>query len=106
MTAETDLYIPQGTTWSQSWQIINYDLTGTTWTGRSQVRRTADSEDVLHDLAVTLDEDILTVSVLPEESSAWPWKTGVYDVEIEAADGRVLRVVQGGVYVSREVTRD
>ena len=106
MTAETDLYIPQGTTWSQSWQIINYDLTGTTWTGRSQVRRCADSEDVLHDFAVSVDEDIVTVSVPPDTSSAWTWKTGVYDVEIEAADGRVLRVVQGGVYVSREVTRD
>lgn len=106
MTAETDLYIPQGTTWSQSWQITHYDLTGTTWTGRSQVRRHADSEIVLHDFTVSVDEAIVTLSVLPDISSTWTWKTGVYDVEIVAEDGRVLRLVQGGIYVSREVTRD
>lgn len=106
MTAKTDLTIPQGATWSQGWQITNYDLTGTTWTGRSQVRRSADSSAVLHDFAVSFDgTDVVTLSAQPDESSEWDWRFGVYDVELASADGRVLRIAQGSVTVDPEVTR-
>lgn len=105
MTARTDLSIPQGTTWAQSWQITGYDLTGTTWTARSQARRSPGDAAVLHDFTATIADDVVTLSVAPDESSAWSWYSGVYDVEIESTAGVVLRVAQGSVRVDREVTR-
>ncbi len=105
MTARTDLSIPQGTTWAQSWQITGYDLTGTTWTARSQVRRSPGDASVLHEFTAAIADDIVTLTVTPAESTAWTWHSGVYDVEIESAAGVVLRVAQGSVRVDREVTR-
>lgn len=106
MTARTELRIPQGTTWSQSWKVTGYDLTDATWQARSQVRCHARSDEVLHDFTATLAGDVVTVAVDPDESSVWSWRDGVYDVEIHSDDGRVLRVAQGTVSVSPEVTRD
>lgn len=106
MTARTDLAIPQGTTWSQAWQITGYDLTASTWSARSQVRRSARDEAVLHQFTASITDDIVTLSVEPDESTAWTWASGVYDVKLESNDGRAIRVAEGTVRVDRSVTRD
>lgn len=40
-----------------------------------------------------------------EDTAELDWKTGVYDLEIEFADGTVRRLLAGSVVVSPEVTR-
>lgn len=39
------------------------------------------------------------------DTAAIDWESGVYDLEIEFPDGRVVRRMAGGVSVSPEVTR-
>lgn len=106
MTTRTDLTIEQGTTWRHAWtvQIDGIDLAGT-WVGRCQIRRRVTDETILATLAVTVTAPDVAIEVSPEESTGWAWSTGVYDVEIQAQDGTVFRVVEGTVTLSPEVTR-
>lgn len=108
-----DLLIPQGVTWEVRWPLLEsdgspVDLTG--WGVRSQVRKSASSLDVLHEWSsaagnAELVDSAVVLSVAPEVSSAWTWTAGVYDVELFHADGRVLRMTQGKVKISAEITR-
>lgn len=102
-----DLYIEQGTTWSQGYQVtVDGAPLPAGWTARSQVRARAGSTDTLFAFAPTIAGDVVTLSIDPATSSAWSWTSGVYDVEIvETATNRVLRIAQGTVSVSPEVTR-
>ena len=79
------------------------------WVARMQVRRTWHSVEVLWSA-----EGLFTVNGLDGEvvlevpaaiSSAWAWRSGVYDVEIVAVDGQVVRLAQGRITVANEVTR-
>ncbi|MFI6634264.1 hypothetical protein ACIBI7_35745 [Nonomuraea fuscirosea] len=38
-------------------------------------------------------------------SAAWTWRVGVYDLELVDVGGRPLRLLQGAVRVTGEVTR-
>jgi hypothetical protein len=105
-----DLLIEQGVTWAVAWHV---KLDGAEldpaagWQARSQIRlKTADTA-VLHQFTADLTGGVVQLSVEPEESSAWAWRRGVYDVEIfdTAVEPRVVRIVQGSVAVSPEVTR-
>lgn len=107
-----DLRIEQGATWSYSWPIdvegSPVDLSG--WTARGQIRSTVESPDVLHEWTSDDDTALLTGSAVtlqltPADTSAWTWSDGVYDVELTDPAGRVARVAQGAVLISREVTR-
>jgi len=87
-----------------------YDLTG--WIGRMQVRPTVDSDTKSVDATTENDMIVLggtsgTVSVhLPaSETDKITYKKGVYDLELEAPDGRVVRLLQGKVINSLNVTR-
>jgi hypothetical protein len=104
---KTKLTIEQGTTWSHGWAVtFNGAPIDETWTARSQVRKPITSADVLHAFAASVTaEGAVVIAVEPDESSAWTWRDGVYDVEVESSDGVVLRVAYGAVAVSAEVTR-
>lgn len=106
MTTRTDLTIEQGTTWRHAWtvQVDGTDLAGT-WEGRCQIRRRVGDETILATLAVTVTAPVVAIDVDPDESTGWAWSTGVYDIEIQAPDGTVFRVVEGAVTLSPEVTR-
>ena len=106
MTTRTDLTIEQGTTWRHAWtvQVDGTDLAGT-WTGRCQIRRRVTDETILATLTVTVTAPVVAIEVAPDVSTGWDWSTGVYDIEIQAADGTVFRVVEGSVTLSPEVTR-
>ncbi len=113
MTVRTRLLIEQGTTWAISWPILDaagepMDLTG--WTVRAQIRESVTAAEVLHEFTTakgnaTVEQSYVTLSVAPSESSAWPWRNAVYDVELTDPTGRVARIAEGAVTVSPEVTR-
>lgn len=87
---------------------IPYDITG--WTAKMQIRdspggtllqtlTTSDSTIVLGGAAGTI-RLVLAAAV----TSAWTWRTGVYDLELTNPSAAVTRLLQGPVTVSPEVT--
>lgn len=126
MAATTkDLYLEQGATFSFSFTWTTgvedpanpgsylpgtpYDLTG--WTGRMQVRPTVDSDTKSVDATTENNMIILgadgTVQVhLPDtETDKVTYKKGVYDLELVDPTGQVIRLLQGKVICSLNVTR-
>ncbi len=86
------------------------DLTG--YSARMQIRRSKSSSDVLFELTtangrIAIDGAAgkVTLTFTAEESAAFTWRRGVYDLELEAGDGVVRRLLEGAVEVNREVTR-
>lgn len=105
---KTNLTIEQGVDWSHGWLVkVNGAAINATWTARSQVRKHASLPDVLHTFAASVNADgSVVIAVTPAQSSAWTWTSAVYDVEVVNADASMtLRVAEGSVYVSPEVTR-
>jgi hypothetical protein len=108
-----DLVIPQGATWEIHWPVLNLDGTPTdltTWGVRAQVRTNVSADTVLYEwnsaaANVSLLAGEVVLSVPASDSSAWPWTDGVYDVELFQSDGTVIRLTQGHIKVSKEVTR-
>ena len=108
-----NLTILQGTTWLAQWPLQEdgaplADVTG--WDVRAQARETVDSDEVLQSWTseagnISLDASGVTLRVDPPVSSAWDWLTAVYDIELFHTDGTVLRIAQGKIKVSPEVTR-
>ncbi len=87
------------------------DLTGAT--ARMQVRLNAASDDVLLELndsngrLVITDEQSgeLTMEISATDTAALDFTQGVYDMEIEYANGVVNRILYGNVKLSKEITR-
>ena len=114
---ELNLLIKQGTSWGWSWEVLDpntgdpMDLTD--WTVRGQVRESLSSTSVLYEwdseltpvanAVVSLGK--VEILVTPAESRAWVWTSGRYDIELTNPVGKVVRISQGSVRVSREVTR-
>ena len=110
-----DIEIIQGQTFARAvvWKDSDgepIDLTG--YGARMQVRRSKASPDVLFELTtangrVAIDGAAgkVTLTITAEESAAFTWRRGVYDLELEAGDGVVRRLLEGAVEVNREVTR-
>lgn len=84
------------------------DLTG--YSARMQIRRNAHSADVLFELTdgdgLTLGDDLGTIRILidADTSSEWTWRSGEYDLELVQPSGDPIRLFQGDVKVSPEVT--
>lgn len=80
---------------------------------RMQIRHRTNSPEVLYSLTtenggITLGGIAGTVDLFisDEDTSAFAFRSGVYDLEIEAVPGGdVTRIIQGPVAVSPEVTR-
>lgn len=90
--------------------LIPVNLTGCT--ARMQVREAVDAADVLLELttasgglALTPLDGVITLYVSDEDTALLEWTRGVYDLEIEFANGDVVRRLYGTVSVSPEVTR-
>ncbi|WP_344580481.1 hypothetical protein [Nonomuraea roseoviolacea] len=49
-------------------------------------------------------EGTIQLHIPASASTAWAWRTGVYDLELIGPTGDVVRLIQGGVQVSPEVT--
>lgn len=89
---------------------VPIDLTGCL--ARMQVRDETDSPVVLVSLTtenggITLGGTSGTIDLyLPDEATtAFAWTGGVWDLEIEDSTGEVIRLAQGSISVSPEVTR-
>jgi len=109
-----DLTIPQGTDFKVQWPLLDGDkqaipsMTG--WTARAQVRVAVTSTDTLAswtsaDGGILLEDSSVTLIITNEQSTAWEWANGVYDVEVITPTGEVTRITQGRFFLDREVTR-
>lgn len=97
-------------TWKTGKPATPVDLTGCT--ARMQIREEIESAEVLVSLTtanggITLGGAAGTVVLRIEATAtaAFQWTAGVFDLEIEFADGTVRRLLAGTVSVSPEVTR-
>jgi hypothetical protein len=115
--ATLNISIEQGATFRMS-MVYETDVGGvmtpvnlTGYSARMQVRRAANSPTISLDLSSTAGDITLdavgnvVVEATPTQTAAIDIRSGVYDLELEAADGRVTRLLQGKVTVSPEVTR-
>lgn len=117
MTAfKLNLKIDQGATftkvvtWKTGSPALPVNLTGCS--ARMQVRETLEATEKLLELTsenggITLGGALGTVALRVEadDTAAFTWSSGVYDLEIEFVGGTVRRLLAGTVTVSPEVTR-
>ncbi|MFD9948826.1 hypothetical protein ACFWYW_46755 [Nonomuraea sp. NPDC059023] len=115
--AHYDLLIEQGTHYERLLRLTSresgaaLDLTGCVL--RAQVRVRHSAPDVLYELTQANGRLVITdaaaglaqLTIPAADSAAWPWRAGVYDVELVDAGGRPVRLMKGAVIVSPEVTR-
>ena len=113
--ASYDLMIEQGATFSQTvtWKDSNnvpVDLTG--YTARMQFRPSVNAPTVYFSATSTDGRIVLggatgaiTINISAVETTAFTFVSAVYDLELQSASGVVTRLLEGGVSVSREVTR-
>jgi len=109
----SNLVIEQGTTWTHGYAVtVNSVAPDDDWTVAAQIRARAETPDpplwewstALGNATISAGTIILTLE--PDESSAWAWRAGHFDVEITSPAGDITyRVAQGTVTVSPEVTR-
>lgn len=113
--ANVELVIQQGTDFSHIISLKNSDgsifpLTG--YSARMQIRPYASSATVLEDMTsgngkITINGAAgqLTLVLSNIVTSAYTWRSGVYDVEIISSGNVVTRVMEGNIALSLEVTR-
>lgn len=110
-----DLYMEQGATFSLviTWKDnSNSPIDLTSYTARMQVRRTKQSSTVIVEASttdgrITLGGALGTITVVIPATVTDDIEAGcgVYDLEVESADGVVTRLIEGAVEFSKEVTR-
>lgn len=110
--AKLNLTVEQGATYTKKlvWRDKNrrpVNLTG--YTARMQIRPKVDSSQIIYELSTTNGRITLSsTGVIEMKISATDTSTlvsGVYDLELTTASGDVVRLVEGKVTVSPEVTR-
>lgn len=86
------------------------NLTG--YSARMQVRETYESEDIIISFtssggSIALGGSLGTIVVTGSaiDTAKIPMTTGVYDLELQASNGVVTRLLQGKAMITREVTR-
>lgn len=116
MTATTlDLSIEQGANFERSIQVRNNDGTAKDLTGysaRMQVRQTYSSLVVLVEAStangyITINSPggIVTINIPATITEPLDWVVAVYDVEIFTSATNVIRILQGSMSLSLEVTK-
>lgn len=122
--ARIDLTIYQGATYWKEWQWLDGTQAAinlTNYTARMQIREEVDSPTVLLEILSTgsADQKMIIGGKVEADptngkygiwlaasiTAAISWEAGVYDIELQAADGFVRRIQEGKVKVSKEVTR-
>lgn len=84
------------------------DITG--WTARMEIR-----DKIGGILLYRLDTSngrltingpigMIGLNIPADVSSAWTWKSGVYDLELVDPNGKIGRMIQGKIKVNAEVT--
>lgn len=113
--ATYDLYIEQGATFVK--QITWKDSSGTPvdlsgYTARMQFRSSVNSDTILFSATTTNGKITLggaagtiDIEIDATDTTAFAFVSAVYDLELESASGFVTRLLEGGVEVSKEVTR-
>tara|TARA_R110000868_G_scaffold135264_2_gene347709 strand:+ start:3613 stop:3966 length:354 start_codon:yes stop_codon:yes gene_type:complete len=114
-TVRHDIKIQQGATfiWVVNLEDENeqaLDLTGATarMTGRKRLTDTATLFALTSgagNMVVDATAGSVTTTITAAVTAAYTFDYGVYDLEVIEADGTVLRVVEGVVQLSKEVTR-
>lgn len=114
--AQYDFEIIQGATFTQPfvWKDGDgdpVDLTG--YAARMQVRKSVQAKDVLLEATTANGRIVIypltgtfTLSLPAAVTESLDWLCGRYDIELVASDGFVVRILEGTVSVSREITRD
>jgi hypothetical protein len=107
----SDFQIQQGTDAGVAWPITNQagvaiNLTG--WTGVCQFRAVGTNR-LLATLSTAngkmiLGNGSLTLVWTAAETSAWKWKQAIFDIELTNPSSKTLRVMQGLVKLSKEVS--
>jgi len=116
MAAEFDFSIDQGSTLVRPFRWRDGEGTPIDWTGcraRMQLRPTVQSPIVLLELTtenggieIDYKDGLITLNFTPAMTIGKLWRRAKYDLEIVAADGVVIRLLQGVIQMSREVTRE
>lgn len=118
-----ELDIDQGAYWSREieWQDeIGDPIDVTGYTARMQIRRKVTSDDVLLEvndagmgdtkIVVGGLDGLFTISISADDTAALPATPSdhrwFYDLEVTPVNDRTVRLLQGRVIVSPEVTRD
>jgi hypothetical protein len=109
-----DMYIEQGATYELN-VTVDSSIDLGDYTARGQIRETACSSAILVSFTCTIvSSSQLTISLTPAQTSALKAcgkcyqdiTVGYYDIEIEnTTDGSVIRLLNGMVSISPEVTR-
>ena len=108
MAKRFDLFLQQGSDASFRVVLSNVDLTG--FSAAMQLRRTPASQIAVDELTTgngrlqILDSRTIFVTFPHEKTETFP-ESLVYDLEIQSGCGKITRVLQGQIRVSREVTR-
>lgn len=113
---KANLAIDQGATfrkrftWKSGTPAVPVNLTG--YTARMQIRAELESAAILAELTtenggIALGGVTGTIDLYLShtDTTAYAWDSGVYDIELIAPNGDVLRRIKGSVSVSKEVTR-
>ena len=115
VTTRVDLYVPQGSTYIHTFEYVAsdgsaIDLTG--YTARMQIRETVDATTTIYEatsaggeITTTPLEGKVVLTIDATDTSAFTFSTAVYDLELEATDTTVIRLVKGKVKLDKEVTR-
>ena len=112
--AKYKLKIEQGATWRKVfvWKAAGVPVDMTGWKARMQIREAVDADEILQELTsenggIAIEPLLgqFTLKLTDTQTSALEFDEAVYDVELIAPNGDVIRVMQGVVTLSPEVTR-
>ena len=105
--------IEQGTTFTRTLTLTSsgvvMNLTG--YTARLQARKSAtDSTKIIdltvgHGIMITHAAGVIVWSLTDAQTAAFNFGRIVYDFEIESPAGTVIRILEGTITLSKEVTR-
>jgi hypothetical protein len=108
MAAKVNLVIDQGTTFTTTFDVSDSSNTAidfSTYTARSQLRKAYESS-ISYPFSVALSSNgYITLSMTANTTNVISAGRYVYDVEVQATNGDVLRIVEGIVTITPQVTR-
>lgn len=115
--AKLNLKIEQGATFSRvvTWNagVLPTPVNLTGCTARMQVRERFDSPDKMLELSTEAGgialggaAGTIAITATASQTAAMRKRSGVYDLEVQFADGAVRRLLQGTVAISPEVTHE
>jgi len=96
----------QGTEENPDFQPVN--LTG--YVARMELRNRVGGELLYRldttngGLSIQPDDGKIVISVPADVTASWTWRNAVYDLELVAPDESVVRLIQGSISLSPEVT--